>query len=69
MGNRNRLGDVRLWGLIVFALAVAVLVAVFMRLHPPDTLTMAAGPKNGGYYQIALKYKKILARDDIELEI
>lgn len=69
MGNRNRPGDVRVWGLIVFALVVAVLGATFMRLHPPNTLTMAAGPKNGGYYQIALKYKKILARDDIELEI
>ena len=55
MGNRNRPGDVRVWGLIVFALVVAVLGATFMRLHPPNTLTMAAGPENGGYYQIALK--------------
>ena len=59
----------RTWGIAAVLIVVAALVWAIDRLHPPQTLIMAAGPEGGGYYQIALQYKKVLKRDGIKLEI
>ncbi|MEE4111041.1 MAG: TAXI family TRAP transporter solute-binding subunit, partial [Halieaceae bacterium] len=40
-----------------------------LNLLPPDTLTIAAGARESAYYESALAYKRILARDEIDLEI
>jgi TRAP-type uncharacterized transport system substrate-binding protein len=40
-----------------------------MKLHPPQRLTLAAGPENGGYAQIATRYRDVLARDGITVQI
>ncbi len=61
--------DMRIWSIIVVLIIIGGTVTVIVRLFPPQTLTMAAGPSNGGYYQIALKYKSILERDGIRLDI
>ncbi|WP_282169869.1 TAXI family TRAP transporter solute-binding subunit [Ruegeria atlantica] len=59
----------RLWFLFGGAVALAVLVGVFSRLHPPGSMMLAAGPEGGAYETVARDYAEILARDDIQLEI
>ncbi|MBL4766707.1 MAG: hypothetical protein JKY94_03205 [Rhodobacteraceae bacterium] len=44
-------------------------VMILLQLHPPGTLKLAAGPSGGAYNQVAERYREILARDGIELEI
>lgn len=59
----------RTWGIIV-ALIVAAIVAIAVNsLLPPRSLRMAAGPAGGAYEQVALKYRQILKRDGLDLEI
>jgi TRAP-type uncharacterized transport system substrate-binding protein len=57
--------------IVLAAFAIVVLVSgfVFLQLHPPRTLVLAAGSEGGGYYQIAERYRQILAHDGITLEI
>ena len=57
-----------LWVFVLFAGAVAIALSL-KSLHPPQHLTLAAGPKDGGYSQIAEGYVDILARDGITVEI
>jgi TRAP-type uncharacterized transport system substrate-binding protein len=38
-------------------------------LYPPERLSIAAGAPGSAYYESARRYRAILARDDIELEI
>lgn len=58
-----------LWSLLIVA-AVAVAVALMiLALRPPNQLTLAAGPEDGAYHRIAVKYRAILARDGIALRI
>ncbi|MFT4959524.1 MAG: hypothetical protein ACI92Z_000600 [Paracoccaceae bacterium] len=55
-----------------FGVAGAVLlgaVLILLQLHPPGKLTLAAGPSGGAYNQVAERYREILARDGITLEI
>ncbi|MCG7520296.1 TAXI family TRAP transporter solute-binding subunit [Ruegeria sp. Ofav3-42] len=59
----------RLWILFGSAVALAVLAGVLARLHPPDSLLLAAGPAGGAYETVAQDYAGILARDDIQLDI
>ena len=59
----------RLWILFGGAVALAVLVGVLARLHPPGSLLLAAGPAGGAYETVAQDYAEILARDDIQLDI
>ncbi|SLN51913.1 TAXI family TRAP transporter solute-binding subunit [Ruegeria meonggei] len=59
----------RLWILLGSAVALAVVVGVLARLHPPSRLVLAAGPAGGAYETVAQDYAAILARDDIQLEI
>ncbi len=41
----------------------------FVEPEPPRHITMAAGPAEGAYYRLALRYREILAREGIELEL
>jgi len=41
----------------------------FVRPAPPRQLVMAGGPEGSNFRNIAERYKKILARNDIELEV
>ncbi|MEY8842824.1 TAXI family TRAP transporter solute-binding subunit [Cribrihabitans sp. XS_ASV171] len=55
--------------LLAVLLAVALVVLALVRLHPPDRLSIAAGPANGAYAAIAERYREVLARDGITLEV
>ncbi len=57
---------------IFFAVGAIVFIGTgyfLFQLYPPKSLIVAAGPKGGGYYQIARNYQEILARDGITLDI
>ena len=41
----------------------------FLQPAPPDHLSIATGATDGAYYQNALKYRAILARDGVRLDI
>ncbi|MCC6473139.1 MAG: C4-dicarboxylate ABC transporter substrate-binding protein [Burkholderiales bacterium] len=41
----------------------------FVKPAPPARLVMASGPADGAYHPIALRYREILARQHIDLEI
>ncbi|MFQ5944567.1 MAG: TAXI family TRAP transporter solute-binding subunit, partial [Anaerolineales bacterium] len=41
----------------------------FVQPAPPHTIVMSTGGKDGAYYLFAQRYRDILARDDITLEI
>jgi TRAP-type uncharacterized transport system substrate-binding protein len=65
--------------LLPFALLGALLLGLFgsgvgyvlrqLDLLPPESLTIAAGPRGSAYYETAMAYRAVLARDEIELEI
>lgn len=59
----------RTWALLAVFVLVAAIGVIIARLYPPQELTLAAGPSQGGYYQVALKYKDILERDGLTLNI
>ncbi|MGX9349977.1 TAXI family TRAP transporter solute-binding subunit [Shimia sp. W99] len=59
----------RLWIAALLFTAFLVPAVILIVLLPPNTLTFAAGPKGGAYAQVAERYRDILARDGIELEI
>ncbi|PSL20419.1 TAXI family TRAP transporter solute-binding subunit [Shimia abyssi] len=59
----------RMWIGLTTALLVAFVISVFVLLVPPKELTFAAGPQGGAYAAFADRYREILARDDIEVEI
>lgn len=57
--------------IVLTAVALAILSAVILLrdLPPPDRLVFAAGIRDGGYWRIAERYREILARDGIEVEL
>lgn len=59
----------KIWFFAVVAIVLLGTVLILSRLHPPGTLTLAAGPSGGAYNQVAERYRKILARDGIALQI
>lgn len=59
----------RNWAIIAGLILIAAISVIIARLHPPQTLSIAAGPAHGGYYQIALRYQEILERDGLTLNI
>ena len=71
--NPNRLltrtGLIR--SFIVLALVVAALVAIVAILHPvpPRTVVMTTGPEGSAYVEISERYRAVLARDGIELQL
>jgi len=65
----KRLNNTRFWALLGAALILAGSVVMLLRLHPPASLTLAAGPSGGAYSQLAQRYRAVLARDGIDLVI
>lgn len=59
----------RNWSLFALLAVAMGIVLALMQLHPPKQISMAAGPENGAYRQVAERYRDILARDNITLKI
>ncbi len=59
----------RNWSLFALLVVVSGIVIVLVQLLPPKQMSMAAGPENGAYRQVAERYREILARDGIKLKI
>ena len=60
----------RLLFTLLVPLFVVVLVALMIRgLAPPESIRLATGPKDGGYWQIGMQYRAKLAHDDIAVEL
>jgi TRAP transporter TAXI family solute receptor len=58
------------FGPILLVCAVALYVAVrLIQPAPPSTLTIAAGPKGSSFWSSAQKYKAILARNRVTLNV
>ncbi|RLJ18086.1 C4-dicarboxylate ABC transporter substrate-binding protein [bacterium endosymbiont of Escarpia laminata] len=57
------------WPALVLALLAFGVAYQFVVPPPPNHLTIAAGSPEGAYYQFALSYKKILAREKVRLDI
>ncbi|RXZ31131.1 C4-dicarboxylate ABC transporter substrate-binding protein [Oxalobacteraceae bacterium CAVE-383] len=56
------------FGPIVLVALVGLWLAVyFIRPAPPKTLTIVSGPKNTNFWNVAEKYRQILARDGVTL--
>ena len=59
-------------GLLAFILTALILlyaVLWFVDSAPPNTLTMISGPEGSMFARNAEKYKKILARDGVKLNV
>jgi TRAP transporter TAXI family solute receptor len=55
---------------VVLIVALAFLVAArFVKPAPPDRLTMATGPAGGAYQQFAAKYRDLLRKNGVTLEL
>ena len=56
---------------VIGLLTVAGLCAVFLLLPslPPRTIVMATGPKGGAYAELGLRYREILGRSGIEVQL
>ncbi|MBT3141784.1 hypothetical protein KL867_12015 [Ruegeria litorea] len=59
----------RIWTLLATLVLLLGFALIYFQLHPPKKLTIAAGPHNGAYGQVADRYRKILARDGIDLKV
>jgi len=54
---------------VILILSGFIVTSRFIGPAPPDTITIATGSEQGAYFQYALQYQKILARDGIHLKI
>ncbi|MCH2038575.1 MAG: TAXI family TRAP transporter solute-binding subunit [Rickettsiales bacterium] len=60
----------RIYGLgLLLIVAGFVLTYQFVKPSPPRTLTIATGSESGAYYAYAQRYKELLAKQGIELNI
>jgi TRAP-type uncharacterized transport system substrate-binding protein len=62
--------------LVIAVLAVAAIIVAglwvaiaAMRPMPPHTVTMATGPEGSAYYEVGKRYRELLARQGIELQL
>ena len=57
--------------LAVAALIIALLWVAIAALSPmpPKTVTMVTGPEGGAYYEVGKRYRELLARQGIELQL
>jgi len=69
----RRISTHDLWMAIALAVAVAVLALVvafhFVEPAPPDRVVMSSGTVDGGYHMFAQRYKEILARDGVTVDL
>ena len=55
---------------VVLASSIAIAIALhFLKPAPPSTITISSGPDGSTYRSVAEKYRPILARNGIKLEI
>jgi TRAP-type uncharacterized transport system substrate-binding protein len=58
---------------VIFAAAFVVTVlwsaVVILNPLPPCSVTMATGPEGGAYYEFGKRYREILAREGIDLQL
>ena len=66
LGITNR----RFWGILAPVLLTA-LISIILAYHltPPDTLTLTTGFEGGTYAKFGERYKEILGREKVHLEI
>jgi TRAP transporter TAXI family solute receptor len=69
-------GEISLRDLLVVALPLSLIAVAafwaayqFVRPAPPRSLVMTTGVEGGAYHAFALRYREILARNDIALEL
>jgi len=53
----------------VTAVAIACAALVMLRSMPPHVIIMATGPEGDAYYEIAKRYRTILARSNVRLQL
>jgi TRAP transporter TAXI family solute receptor len=55
----------------LIATAAVIVVAAFMILRsmPPRLIVMATGPEGGTYYELGQRYRAVLARDKVEVQL
>ena len=54
---------------VLFALAVFVFAFRFVEPAPPNSIVISTGAVDGGYHMFALRYREILARDGVRVEL
>ncbi|MEQ8301375.1 MAG: TAXI family TRAP transporter solute-binding subunit [Hyphomonas sp.] len=57
------------WPLVLVAIGGLVLTLVLMDPAPPKTIRFAAGSPGGAYYAYAERYQRLLAEEDISVEL
>jgi len=68
--NESRADYLRIFGPAVLLAIVAFFVAYqFVAPAPPSRIVMATGEPGGAYHAFGEKYRVVLARDNIELEL
>jgi TRAP transporter TAXI family solute receptor len=68
--NESRADYLRIFGPAVLLALVAFFVAYqFVAPAPPSKIVMATGEQGGAYHAFGEKYRAVLARDNIELEL
>ncbi|MBB93722.1 MAG: hypothetical protein CML68_03830 [Rhodobacteraceae bacterium] len=58
-----------LWSLLCAALVIGGVTWAILQLRPPMEIVLAAGPEDGAYHRMAVRYRAILARDGIAVRI
>ena len=57
------------WPAFLIVTAGFVIAYQFVKPAPPDTVVISAGPEDGAYYEYAERYREILDRNDVWLDI
>jgi TRAP transporter TAXI family solute receptor len=61
---------IKVWGLLTLIVIVGFVITYqYVGAPPPKVIRIATGAKNGAYYAFAQQYARLLARDDISVEV
>jgi TRAP transporter TAXI family solute receptor len=55
--------------IVLIVLGAFWLASTFIRPAPPTRFVMSTGPEDGGYHRFAQRYRDIVARDGVDLEL
>jgi TRAP-type uncharacterized transport system substrate-binding protein len=53
----------------VMAAAIACAAIVILRSMPPHRIVMATGPEGGSYYEVGKRYRAVLAREGVDVQL
>ena len=56
-------------GLVLLAVLAAVLAIFYAKPDVPDSITLLAGPRGSSFYQDGLRYREILARHGVTVDV